>query len=515
MSAQGFSQDLRQRQSQSLVLAPQLRQSLKILQVAALDLRSVIQEELQVNPTLEELGPDGATVELPSPADDHVADESTTGDDGDSATSDEVIAPDSLAGANGVDGVDGAHSDEMDFSKEFEILGKIDQDWRDHMATSGGAQPYTAEDAERRQHFFDSLVSETSLQEHLLGQAQLADLAPAVMDAMRQLIGSLDDRGFLTQTPADIALQAHLPLESVLSALKTLKTFDPPGIGSQHLAECLLAQLELKGRAGSLAARIVRDHFDLLARRRIPELARKLGAPPEEVQRAIEEIGKLDPAPGRRFAEDINRSVMPDVIVEKEGDEWKIHLNDDYIPRLRISSTYRDLIAKGTLSKAEREYLRERIRSGKFLIDSIEQRQRTIERITREIINAQKPFFEHGVSHLRPLTMTQIADVVGVHETTVSRALANKYIKTPHGVFEMKYFFTTGYQDESGAAVSNTSVKELIADLIATEDRSAPLSDHEIQKKLDAKGLKIARRTVAKYREELGILPSNLRRDFK
>ena len=213
--------------------------------------------------------------------------------------------------------------------------------------------------------------------------------------------------------------------------------------------------------------------------------------------------------------QDNNRVVVPDVTVEKDGEEWKIHLNSDYIPRLRISSTYRDLIAKGTLSKDEREYLRERMRSGKFLIDSIEQRQRTIERITREIINAQKEFFENGVSHLKPLTMTQIADVVGVHETTVSRAIANKYIRTPHGVFDFKYFFTPGYQAESGAAVSNTSVKEMIADLINMEDKAAPLSDQELVAKLLEKGITIARRTVAKYREELGILPSNLRRDYK
>ncbi|MSU67277.1 MAG: RNA polymerase sigma-54 factor, partial [Opitutaceae bacterium] len=269
------------------------------------------------------------------------------------------------------------------------------------------------------------------------------------------------------------------------------------------------------GRRDSLALRMIRDYFELLTRRRIPELARKLSADTDEVQSAIEEIGKLDPAPGRRFAEDHNRVVIADVTVEHDGDEWKIHLNNDYIPRLRLSSTYRDLIAKGTLSIEERDYLREKMRSGKFLIDSIEQRQRTIERITREIIKAQTPFFETGVSHLKPLTMTQIADVVGVHETTVSRALANKYIKTPHGIFDFKYFFTPGYQADSGASVSNTSVKEMIADLVAAEDKGTPLSDQEIVARLRGKGIKIARRTVAKYREELGLLPSNLRRDYK
>jgi RNA polymerase sigma-54 factor len=508
MSGPGFSQDLRQRQTQSLVLAPQLRHSLKILQVAALDLRSVIQEELQSNPTLEELPMEGESLDKPAENDATDRDSDNSGDKSEVDTSD-ATAP--------TDTSEVKKSDEMDFSKskEFEILGKLDEDWRDHMANAGGAQPYTSEDAERRQHFFDSLVSVTSLQEHLMQQAEMTELSPSALAAMKHLVGGLDDRGFLTQTPADVALQTSLPLDAVQEALKVLKTFEPPGIGAKDLAECLLLQLAAKGHGHSLATRMIRDHFDLLTRRRIPELARKLGADADDVQSAIEEIGKLDPAPGRRFAEDNNRVVIADVTVEKDGDEWKISLNSDYIPRLRISSTYRDLIAKGTLSKDERDYLRERMRSGKFLIDSIEQRQRTIERITREIINAQKEFFETGVSALKPLTMTQIADVVGVHETTVSRAIANKYIKTPHGVFDFKYFFTPGYQADSGAAVSNTSVKEMIADLVSVEDKAAPLSDQELVAKLQDKGIKIARRTVAKYREELGILPSNLRRDYK
>jgi len=494
MSGPGYNQGLHQRQTQSLVLAPQLRQSLKILQVAALDLRSTIQEELQSNPTLEELPMEGVSLEKSG-------EEKATGDDGDPA------APAVMA----TDG--GEKREEMDFSKQFEILGKMDDDWRDYPS---GAPSYTSEDAERRQHLFDSLVSETSLQEHLMRQAELAEISAQALEAMNHLVGSLDDRGFLTQTSADVALQTGLPLEAVQDAVAALRSFDPPGIGAQSLSECLLAQLTAKGRGESLPARMVRDHFELLTRRRIPELARKLAVPADDVQAAIEEIGKLDPAPGRRFAEDSNRVVIADVTIERDGEVWKIHLNNDYIPRLRISATYRELIAKGTLSKDEREYLRERMRSGKFLIDSIEQRQRTIERITREILKAQEPFFEHGVSHLQPLTMTRIADIVGVHETTVSRAIANKYLKTPHGIFEFKYFFTPGYQaGGGGAAVSNTSVKEMIADLVAAEDKGGPLSDQDIVARLLEKGITIARRTVAKYREELGILPSNLRRDYK
>ena len=486
MNGPGFHQHLSQRQTQQMVLAPQLRQSLKILQVAALDLRSVIQEELQNNPTLEEMPMDGMSL-----------------DQKNSEASGETASP------------DGAESrEELDFSKSFEILTKIDDDWRDDQAQAGAGQSFTSEAAEKRQHFFDSLVSETSLQEHLMRQAELSDCPPQVLRAARYLVGSIDDRGFLTASPADIALMSGLALEDVQAAQKLLKTFDPPGIGAQDLKDCLFFQLEARSRGGCLAARIVRDHFELLTRRRIPDLGRRLGVSVEEIQAAIEEIGTLDPSPGRRFADDSNRVVVPDVTVEKDNGQWRILLNNDYIPRLRISQTYRELIAKGQLSKDERDYLRERMRSGRFLINSIEQRQQTIERITREIIKVQENFFEHGVARLKPLTMTQIADVVGVHETTVSRAIANKYIKTPHGVFDFKYFFTPGYQAQSGDSVSNTSVKEMINDLIAGEDRAHPLSDQELVARLQIKGISIARRTVAKYREELGILPSNLRREY-
>lgn len=488
MSGPGFSQSFHQRQSQQLVLAPQMRQSLKILQVAALDLRAAIQEELQANPTLEELPMEGVSLDRQGPNPEN---------DGDSSRE------------------HGAR-EEMDFSKDkdLEILGKLNDDWRDHLSDTGGVRQMSPEEDERRQHFLESLTSETSLAEHLMQQAELAETTPVIRSAMRFLVGSLDDRGFLTTTSADIALMSGLPLETVQQAAKLLRSFDPPGIGAANLADCLLLQLAHKGREKSVAARIIRDHFELLIRRRIPDLARKTGLAPDIVQEAIEEIGTLDPSPGRKFADDSNRVVVPDVTVEKEGGEWKITLNSDYIPRLRLSNTYKDLIAKGTLNKTERDYLREKLRSGKFIINAIEQRQRTIERITREILRHQAEFFEVGVSKLKPLTMTQIADIIGVHETTVSRAVANKYMQTPHGVFDMKFFFTSGYQSEAGQSVANTSVKEMIADIVAGEDPGAPLSDQDIVGLLDGKGLKIARRTVAKYREELGLLPSNLRRRY-
>ncbi|MGY8693672.1 MAG: RNA polymerase factor sigma-54, partial [Verrucomicrobiia bacterium] len=211
---------------------------------------------------------------------------------------------------------------------------------------------------------------------------------------------------------------------------------------------------------------------------------------------------QLDPAPGRRFAEDTNRSILPDVVVEYDEDKWKVTLNSDYIPRLRISNSYKEMIARGQLSRKEKEYIQEKMRSGKFLISS------------NEIVKIQTDFLEEGVAKLRPCTMTQVADVVGVHETTVSRAIANKYIQTPHGIFDMKFFFTPGYQGGNGESISNTSVKDMIQQLVSVENTAKPLSDQGLVAQLKERNIKIARRTVAKYREELGILPSNLRRQY-
>ncbi len=484
MCAQGFHQELRQKQTQQLVLAPQLRQSLKILQVAALDLRTTIQEELQNNPTLEELPMDSMSLEANSPSEGE---------------------PDKTENSK----------EELNFEENFEILNKLDDDWRDLMSEIGGNTPnFTPEDSEKRQYLFDSLVAETSLQEHLMRQADIIDLNEQELEAINYLIGSLDGNGFLTTSHSDIALEAELPLQTIQDAHTILKTFDPPGIGCSDIQECLLEQLRIKGATKTTSYRIVKRYFKLLARRKIPEISKKLGVPMEEIQKAIEEISRLDPAPGRRFADDTNRSVAPDITVERDGDKWIISLNNDYIPRLRINNEYKELIAKGALSKEEKEYLLEKMRSGKFLINSIDQRQQTIERIAREIVRVQTEFLEEGVSKLRPLTMTQVAEAVGVHETTVSRAISSKYMQTPHGVFALKFFFTSGYQSSDGENISNTSVKDMISHLVQQEDASSPLSDQEIVTLLQEKNIKIARRTVAKYRDELDILPSNLRKSY-
>ncbi len=480
MQFQGLQQV--QRQIQTQVLAPQLRQSLKILQVPALDLRTTILEELQTNPTLEELPMDGISIEERS-VEDQTPERETDGR-------------------------------ELDFVDDHKALNQLNEDMREYYAEENAFTRYTSDDAERRQHFFDSLTSETSLQEHLMRQAEMSDVDPKVLAAFEFIIGSLDDKGFLTSSLPDIALMSELPLAAIEGAETLLRSLDPPGIGSSGIRDCLLTQLKLEGKEKSIAARIIADHFELLLRNRIPELARKTSSKVEDVQKAIEEISALDPAPGRRFAEDYNRVVIPDVRIFKDSDEWVVTLNSDYIPKLNLSDTYKNLIAKGGLPPKEREYIRDKIKSGRFLINSIEQRQNTVERIAREILSFQRDFFESGVSKLRPLTMSRIAEVVGVHETTISRAIANKYMETPHGVLSFKFFFTTGYTSHSGETVANTSIKELIAKIIEGEDSAKPYSDQQIVAQLASRDIKIARRTVAKYREELRIPPTNLRRQY-
>ena len=482
MPSQGLQQA--QKQAQSLVLAPQLRHSLKILQAPAMELRTSILEELQANPLLEEL-PVENSVSVEENA------ESLNENERDS-------------------------DEELQFNAEdFSVLERMNEDMREQFAQENSGQSTTTEDEERREHFFNSLTEGVSLQQHLIEQAELSDVSDAERESLLYLIGSLDDSGYLTETISNIALTARLPFGTVQRAHDILKRFDPPGIGTRDLQDCLATQLELQGRSDSLAVRILRDHFKLTVRRRVPDLKRKTGASTEDIQQAIEEIGTLEPAPGKRFNADSNTVIEPDVSVYKdEYDIWQVVLNNDYIPRLRISGVYKEMLAKGKLSKQEKEFMLERMRSGKFLINSIEQRQQTIERITREILAYQSEFFEKGVSKLRPLTMNTIAQAVGVHETTVSRAIANKYIRTPHGVFAFKYFFTPGFTSESGESVSNKTIKDRIAHIVAEENPAKPHSDQNIVNLLEANDIKIARRTVAKYREELGILPTNLRRRY-
>ena len=304
-------------------------------------------------------------------------------------------------------------------------------------------------------------------------------------------------------------------MDQLQRAQFVIQNLDPPGLAAENLRDCLIAQLRRLRKTDTLEYTIVSEHLDELARRKWPDIARKLKIPVEKVAEVAASIGELNPRPGQDFASSPTAiQVQPDIFVERTEDKWVVRMNNDTLPRLRISNAYKDMMTRSQTGQDVRGYIRERIRSGKFFIQCIDQRQQTIRRIAEEIVRRQAEFLEHGPSHLKPMNMAQMAEVVGVHETTVSRAVAGKYVSTPQGVFELRYFFTTGLASESGEALSNVSIKTALQELIKTENPSKPWSDEAIVKKLSEQGIKLARRTVAKYRDELGILPSHLRKTY-
>src|SRR5213595_1765232 len=465
-------------QTQSLalqqVLAPQLQQSLLILQTPLLELRNLVRQEMETNPVLEEL-PDQSSADGPADVE-------------------------SVADNN--------------FKEEFEKLASLDEEWRDYMAQSG-SYSRSQETQDKRQFFFDSIPVQETLHQNLIGQLNQSLLSATDRKAAELIVGNIDDNGFLQSTPEQMALNSGIPKENFEKLLALIQSFYPAGVGARDLRKCLLIQLQRQGKERSLEYKIVSEHMDDLGRRRFPEIARRMGISVEEVQKAADNIARLNPRPGQVFAAAPQNYVLPDVVVEKVDGDYQIILNNEQIPHLRISNLYKDIIASGNTQSSEvKNYVRDKIRSGKFLIRSIHQRQDTIFNIARQIVTRQREFLEHGSSHLKPMTMAEVADAVGVHETTVSRAVSGKYMATPQGVCEMKYFFTSGYETTTGESLSNISVKQAILDLVKHESGSAPLSDHEIVQILSERGIPIARRTVAKYRSELNILPSHMRRKY-
>jgi RNA polymerase sigma-54 factor len=477
MAAQG----MQQRQSLALqqVLSPQLQQSLLILQTPLLELRNLVQQEMETNPVLEELPED--------------------------------------SGAN--ERSEAEASADENFRDEFEKLASLDEEWRDYMAQSASSnfdgRRGSKEADEKRQFLFDSIPVQETLQQNLIAQLNQTVLSADDRKTAELIIGNIDDDGFLQSTTEEMALNSGIPQDEFERGLGLIQTFYPAGVGARDLRECLLIQLRRQGKEQSPEYRIVSEHMDDLGRHRFLEIARRMAINVEDVQKTADNIARLNPRPGQVFAAAPQNYVLPDVIVEKVDGEYQIAFNNEQIPHLRISNLYKDIIASGDSQTSDvKDYIRDKIRSGKFLIRSIHQRQQTIMNIAQQIVSRQRDFLEHGPSHLKPMTMAEVAEVVGVHETTVSRAVSGKYMATPQGVFDMKYFFTGGYQTATGESLSNTSVKQTILELVKHESGSAPLSDHEIVEILSERGIPIARRTVAKYRSELNILPSHMRRKY-
>lgn len=404
---------------------------------------------------------------------------------------------------------DGEEGDTLDYMNE------TDDDWRDRSILEGRSNQWTQEDEERRQRLYDNIVAPETLQQHLQHQLDLSLIDPDIREASQFLLGNLDDRGFLDSPLRDIASTCDHSLESLKQGLELIKSFEPAGVGASGIPEALLIQLERSSGRDTLEYRIVRDHLADLARKRHPQIARALGTTVERIAEAADNIGRLSPNPGGEFDPTGNPYILPDVIIERNDEgTWGARLTGEHLPSLRINDFYKDMIGKSGVDQKARAFLRDQIRDGRSLIRSISLRQETILAIAHRLIEQQPEFLEKGPRYLRPLTMNDVADELSLHATTVSRAVAGKYILTPQGLMEMRAFFATGYQTASGSEVSNAGVREAIQQLVAQENHAKPLSDDAITRALAAQGIKVARRTVAKYREQLNILPSHLRKSF-
>jgi len=461
---------LHQSLSQQQTLAPQMRKSLEILQVSTLELSQLVRQALETNPVLEDL------TEIQS--------------------LDEV-------------GLDAVEADSLDY------LNTTDDDWRERSILEGKSSPWTQDDEERRQRIYDSIVAPETLQQHLQHQLDLSMVDPNIREAAQAILGNLDERGFLDQPIRLLGIQLGLKSKDLQVALKLVQSFEPAGIGASGIQESLLFQLARSSGEETIEFKIVRDHLEDLARKRHPLIARALGTTVERIAEAASRIGRLTPNPGGEFDPTGNPYILPDAIIERDEDlNWSARLTGEHLPTLRINDFYKDMIGKnGTESKA-RQFLRDQIRDGRSLIHAISLRQETILAIAHKLIEHQPLFLKKGHRHLRPLTMNDIADELSLHATTISRAVAGKYVLTPHGLMEMRAFFATGYQTSDGNEVSNAGVREAIQQLVISENSAKPLSDEAIMKALDKQGISVARRTVAKYREQLGILPSHLRKIF-
>ena len=462
---------LHQSLTQQQTLAPQMRKSLEILQAGTMELAQLINQALETNPVLEDVT------------------ESVSLND---------------------DEPDPEEADSLGY------LNETDDDWRDRTILEGkSAAPWSQDDEDRRQHLYESIVAPVTLQRHLQLQLDQSMVEPALRTAAQAILGNLDGRGFLDLPLRDLGVRLDIRPALLQAALKLVQSFDPPGVGATGIADSLLLQLQRHSGTDTIEYKIVRDHLEDLARKRYPQIAKSLGTSVERVTEAASRIGRLSPNPGGDFDPTGNPYVLPDVIIERNAaGQLEARLTGEHLPELRINDFYKDMIGKDGVDANARQFLRDQIRDGRGLIRSISLRQETILAIAHKLIEHQPDFFTKGPRHLRPLTMNEIADELNMHGTTVSRAVAGKYVLTPRGLFEMRSFFATGYQTDDGAEVSNAGVREAIQQLVAAENPAKPMSDEAIMKALAKQGIAVARRTVAKYREQLNILPSHLRKTF-
>ena len=473
---------LQMKQTQQLVMTPQLQQAIRLLQLSRLELVEMVQQEMLENPVLDETG---------------------LSDNENEISIDQPDSPDAPP--------------ESTSEKENEIdFLSIPQDiaeWESYLE-SNQSLPFHVREEQERPPIEAMITSPTTLHEHLLWQLQMARLTEYEMAAGEVIIGHMDDNGYQLSPPEEILAPLGEEIaQAGPAALKAIQDLDPPGVGAADLTECLLIQVRQVGMEGTLVEEIIREHLDNVARGDVDKMVRETGAARAQVLEAIDLLKEFEPKPGRPFGGSESVYVTPDAYLFKMGGEWTITLNDDGMPKLRINSFYRELMKHGAKMKPEdKEFLMEKVRSASWLIKSIDQRQRTIYRVTKSILEKQMDFFERGIRYMKPMVLRDVADDIGVHESTVSRVTTQKYLHCPQGLFELKYFFNPGIQTLSGEMLASESVRAKIRDIIGAEDNGKPLSDQAISEMLRLEGIDIARRTVAKYREGMNILPSSRRK---
>ncbi len=481
-----LEQRLQTRLVQKLIITPQLQQAIKLLQLSKLELQDEIATELVENPALEEAGTTTEKVE--------------TKDTSPAETEREVTAGENAE----------RHDDDFDYGAFF-------RDLEDSYEPVRGVREYQPEDVPS---FEQVVASESHLADHLTWQLEMSSIVGKARAMGEAIIGNLDERGYLEATTDELIAMAPSretwSLEDVEAVRRQIQRFDPVGVGSRSLQECLLVQLDVQELGDSPAAIAIRDHLPLLEARRHGELAAELRLSPKEFDAVLDVIRHLDPAPGEKYNPQETRYIVPDVFVVKDGDEYRLVLNEEGLPKLRVSSTYRRLFEQagrgGTADPSTREFVRDRVRAAFRLIRSLEERQRTIYKVAASIVKFQRAFLDEGIQAIRPLVLRDVAEDIGMHESTVSRVVNNKYMHTHRGLYEMRFFFHSGLTAADGESISSLTVKEKIRKMVADEDATHPLSDQTIAENLRREGLQIARRTVAKYREELRIPSSTQRR---
>jgi RNA polymerase sigma-54 factor len=472
-----IQQKLHTKLVQKLILTPSLQQAIKLLPMSTLELADLLNQEMVENPLLEEV----PTEEL-QPAEQQQAEKAD--------------APPATEKADTWDDAD----------YEYFFGDYLDDGYRSR----------TPSEVKELPPIENTLSTAASLADHLMWQLSLQTEDEKLKEIGGAIVGNLDDDGYLVASVEEIAAMGDWPVADVERALQHVQTFDPIGVAARDLQECLWLQIRHLGFEGTPTEKIVTEHLRLLQNHQVPEIARRLGMTIDDLKEHIEIIRNLDPKPGSRYNPQQSQYVIPDVYVVKVEDQYVAALNEEGLPQLRISPTYRRLLDKsaGTVeeNKETRDYVKDKFRSALWLIKSVDQRQKTIQKVANSIINFQREFLDHGIEYLRPLVLRDVANDIGMHESTVSRVVNNKYMHTPQGVFELKYFFHSGISSSYGDSVSSVTIKQRIRKIIENEDPRKPLSDSKIVSILQKEGLMLARRTIAKYREELKIPTSNQRK---